>query len=154
MRSVPALDLLLKGKSGIHQLEDIDIDDLLGRESVSNDISLLEECIEGKTILVTGAGGSIGSEICRQVVYHGAKHVIMLDSSEFNLYQIDKELNETHITSSLLGSILNIDFLKSVFESYNIDTIYHAAAYKHVPLVESNVIAGTINNVVGTFNLS
>jgi FlaA1/EpsC-like NDP-sugar epimerase len=119
----------------------------------------MNKIIVGKTVLVTGAGGSIGSELCRQIVRQQPKTIVLFDHSEFNLYEIDKELNQIKLSNKMhleiipiLGSVQSKTRLKSLFEKVYVDTVFHAAAYKHVPLVEFNTIEGIRNNVFGTLN--
>lgn len=157
--SVPSMVDLVSGAAKIDELKEVSINDLLGRDTVPPNELLMTKNIVGKTVLVTGAGGSIGSELCRQVVKLEPKKIILFDHSEYNLYEIDKELNQMKLSSNenleiipIIGSVQNIDRLKSLFKTIDIDTVFHAAAYKHVPLVEFNVIEGIRNNVFGTLN--
>ena len=157
VRSIPAFADLASGKLKASDIKDIDIDDLLGRDVIEPDCTLLPANIKGKVVMVTGAGGSIGSELCRQIINLSPKKLILLEQSEFALYQIEQELEEIFQKSSLhielnkvLGSITNPVLLKRLFKHKTINTIYHAAAYKHVPLVEENPVAGLSNNVFGT----
>ena len=157
VRSIPAFADLVSGKLNPTDIKDIDIDDLLGRSTVDPDTNLLPASITNKVVMVTGAGGSIGSELCRQIITLKPKKLILLETSEFALYNIEQELNEllrksgnvVHI-NRVLGSITNKVLLERLFNNKNIQTIYHAAAYKHVPLVEENPVAGLTNNVFGT----
>jgi len=154
VRSVPGISELVLGKIQIEDLQDIQIKDLLGRDSVAPIDLLLKKNILGKVVMVTGAGGSIGSELCRQIVLLKPKILIMFDHSEFLLYSIDSELSS--ITSGkiklipMLGTVNNAARLKQIFNKFKVDTIYHAAAYKHVPMVEFNSTEGVVNNVFGT----
>lgn len=157
VRSIPAFADLASGKLGSSDIKDIDIDDLLGRDVIEPDKALLPASIKGKVVMVTGAGGSIGSELCRQVLSLGAKKLILLEQCEFALYKIEQELEDIIKNEGLqielnktLGSITSITLLKHLFKHNAIQTIYHAAAYKHVPLVEENPVAGLNNNVFGT----
>lgn len=157
IRSVPAFADLASGKLSTSDIKEIDIDDLLGRDIIEPDESLLPANIKNKVVMVTGAGGSIGSELCRQIIRLSPKKLILLEQSEFALYQIEQELEEVirkkGVSVSLnkvLGSITNIVLLRRLFENKTVQTIYHAAAYKHVPLVEENPVAGLSNNVFGT----
>ena len=157
VRSIPAFADLASGKLTTSDIKDIDIDDLLGRDSISPDKSLLPANINDKIVMVTGAGGSIGSELCRQIIELSPTKLILLEQSEFALYQIEQELEEilqNNILSielnKVLGSITDKKLLQRLFKHKNINTIYHAAAYKHVPLVEENPVAGLNNNVYGT----
>ncbi len=157
VRSIPAFADLASGKLKASDIKDIDIDDLLGRNVIEPDNTLLPANIRGKIVMVTGAGGSIGSELCRQIISLLPEKLILLEQSEFALYQIEQELEElirNHGYSvrlnKVLGSITNPILLKRLFEHKTVQTIYHAAAYKHVPLVEENPVAGLSNNVFGT----
>ncbi|WP_156413989.1 MULTISPECIES: nucleoside-diphosphate sugar epimerase/dehydratase, partial [unclassified Guyparkeria] len=148
---------ILAGKATLDQIQEIDIEDLLGREPVAPDVELMHRCITDKTVLVTGAGGSIGSELCRQVIAQGAKRLILFEVSEFALYRIDQELRalpgvangEIEVIAAL-GSVLDERRLARLFDRFAVDTVYHAAAYKHVPLVEHNPVEGLSNNALGT----
>ena len=157
VRSIPPFLDLAHGKLKVSDIKDIDIDDLLGRDVIEPDHKLLPTNIKNKVVLITGAGGSIGSELCRQVLGLNPKKIILLEQNEFALYQIDQELeriNEFNQQSvqidKILGSITNATLLKRLFKRNRVNTIYHAAAYKHVPLVEENPVAGLSNNVFGT----
>lgn len=154
--TVPSMSELLSGRS-LGSLREVEIEDLLGRDPVPPKQELIQKSITGKVVLITGAGGSIGSEIARQVTVAGARKVLLLDSSEFNLYQIERDLNllkhqenSTVELVPLLGSALEPTYIERVLEQFGVDTIYHAAAYKHVPLVEHNIVSGVRNNVFGT----
>lgn len=157
VRSIPAFADMASGRLQTSDIRDIDIDDLLGREAVKPDETLLPANIKEKVVMVTGAGGSIGSELCRQIINLSPKKLILLEQSEFGLYLIEQELETlikekgTNIQlNKVLGSITNPVLLQRLFRHKNIQTIYHAAAYKHVPLVEENPVAGLSNNVFGT----
>ncbi len=134
------------------KLQDIDIEDLLAREPKDLDMEAIKDFIKGKKILVTGAGGSIGSEICRQVSEFGAERLIMVDNSEYNLYRIDEELKSENTVSKLL-SIMEVDILEELFKEYHPDIVIHAAAYKHVPLCEENAVEAVRNNIGGVKNI-
>ncbi|MBS4019811.1 MAG: polysaccharide biosynthesis protein [Dechloromonas sp.] len=158
VRTVPSMEDIIAGKARLDQLEEISVDDLLGREQVAPLPGLLGKCIMGKVVLVTGAGGSIGSELCRQVMREGASKLVLLDHSEFALYQIEMELRalcaaqqmcSTEITA-ILGSVTDEKLIERIFQFHQPQTVYHAAAYKHVPIVEENPFAGVHNNVIGT----
>jgi FlaA1/EpsC-like NDP-sugar epimerase len=157
VRSVPAFADMASGRLQTSDIRDIDIDDLLGRDTVKPDNTLLPANIKDKVVMVTGAGGSIGSELCRQIIDLSPKKLILLEQSEFGLYLIEQELEtlikkkDTNIQlNKVLGSITNPVLLQRLFRHKNIQTIYHAAAYKHVPLVEENPVAGLSNNVFGS----
>lgn len=150
--TVPTFEDLIEGKQQITQTEDISIEDLLGRDPVPPVDEYLKYRTTDKVCLVTGAGGSIGSELCRQIVKCEPKHLVLLDVSEPALFSIEQDLlreNFTRISCSL-GSVTDTEFVTRVFRENDIDCVYHAAAYKHVPMVEANPLAGLINNVEGT----
>lgn len=134
------------------ELKDISIEDLLARKPKDLDKAAIRAFIEGKSVLVTGAGGSIGSEICRQAVRFGARRVVMVDNSEFNLYQISEELQDADIAARLV-SVLEYDRLEKIFATEKPDIVLHAAAYKHVPLVEENIDSAVENNILGSRNI-
>ncbi|MFT6989222.1 MAG: FlaA1/EpsC-like NDP-sugar epimerase [Paraglaciecola sp.] len=155
--SIPNISDLLSGKSKIDELREIRIEELLGRDPVPPITRLLDINIRGKNVLVTGAGGSIGSELCRQLVKSAPSKLVLFELSEFNLYQIENELKEHYFDIPMvpvLSSIQDTEVLRSVMDEHKIQTIYHAAAYKHVPMVESNPLAGIRNNVFGTSNVA
>lgn len=156
--TVPNFADIVNGKLKIDQLKEVTVEDLLGREPVEPNQTLLEKNIKDKVVMVTGAGGSIGSELCRQIIRNRPRTLVLFELSEFGLYKIDREINEMiddfglEITVlPILGSVQNSERLKSVMNSFKVQTVYHAAAYKHVPLVEYNVIEGVENNIFGTF---
>ncbi|PSU55806.1 nucleoside-diphosphate sugar epimerase/dehydratase [Photobacterium phosphoreum] len=156
--SIPNLDAIVHDNVSLDQLHDVPIEDLLGRESVLPNEHLMEANIKHKVVMVTGAGGSIGSELCRQIVLHQPQTLLLFELSEFALYTIEKELSEYIAKRDLdveliplLGSVQRINRLETIMTAFKVDTIYHAAAYKHVPMVEYNVVEGVRNNVFGTF---
>lgn len=156
--TVPDMKDIVEGKASIDQLKDVAIEDLLGRDPVTPQQCLMESNILGKVVMVTGAGGSIGSELCRQIVRQKPKALVLFELSEFGLYQIDRELKQLmeaeglHVEIiPLLGSVQRINRLVVTMKSFKVQTVYHAAAYKHVPLVEYNVVEGVRNNVFGTY---
>ncbi|MDC0101074.1 polysaccharide biosynthesis protein [Alphaproteobacteria bacterium] len=158
LKTIPSISSLISGGFEIAELKDIKIEDLLGREPVQHNPELMAKTIAERTVLVTGAGGSIGSELCRQIIFWKPKKLILLDISEFNIYTLLEELKHHPATSAidlvpLIGSVQDQQFLKKIFDHFTIDTIYHAAAYKHVPLMEQNVMQCISNNVFGTFNV-
>ncbi|MGK0305630.1 MAG: FlaA1/EpsC-like NDP-sugar epimerase [Gammaproteobacteria bacterium] len=155
--SIPNIQDLLTGKSKIDELREIKIEELLGREPVPPIKRLLDINIRGKQVMVTGAGGSIGSELCRQIIKSEPITLVLFELSEFNLYQIENELKAQYPEVKLvpiLSSIQDTEVLRSTMDTHKIQTIYHAAAYKHVPMVESNPLAGIRNNVFGTSNVA
>ena len=158
VRSLPDLVDLAQGRVTVLDIQELDPDDLLGRLPVEPNKDLVAKYIYQKTVLVTGAGGSIGSELCRQILKAKPKVLLLLDHSEYNLYAIETELrpqlNGDSQLVPLLGSVRDVNRLKEIFSSWQVDTVYHAAAYKHVPLVEENPAEGLQNNVIGTLNLA
>lgn len=159
VRSVPGFMDLASGRVKVEDIQEVDIADLLGRDAVPPQQALFEKCICDKVVMVTGAGGSIGSELCRQILLNKPKALLLFEHSEFNLYSIHIELERMIERASLssklvpiLGSIRNPERLLDVMCTWQVETIYHAAAYKHVPMVEHNVAEGVLNNVLGTVN--
>ncbi len=149
VRTLPGVSELAQGKIEVEDLRTVSIDDLLGREPVKPQQSLLQENIKDKVVMVTGAGGSIGSELCRQIIKLGASKLILFEQSELALYTIDQELSKDHVFP-ILGSVVNQDRVERVCKKFGVKTIYHAAAYKHVPMVEYNSTEGVVNNIFGT----
>jgi FlaA1/EpsC-like NDP-sugar epimerase len=151
---LPGVAELAEGKVSIGDLREVSIKDLLGRDAVEANEELLGKNITNKTVVVTGAGGSIGSELCRQIVFLKPKALILYEMSELALYNIEKEISNIGIHSldiyPVLGSVNNRARLSNVFKRFDVDTIYHAAAYKHVPMVEFNNTEGVDNNIFGT----
>ena len=146
VKTVPDFADLMSGSAKVGQLQDIELADLLGRDAIAPDPKLIDQCIREKVVMVTGAGGSIGSELCRQIILCQPDELILFDISEFSLYQIVRELErakakEAHNVriTPLLGSVQNRSRLESVMTEFAVNTVYHAAAYKHVPMVEYNV---------------
>ena len=155
--TIPGLVDIVSGKAKVAELSEVKIDDLLGRDAVSPNNELFDKCIKNKVVLVTGAGGSIGSELCRQIVKHEPEQLILFELSEYALYSVEQEFkaliadNGYHIVlTPLLGSVQNKIRLKNIFTAYGVHTVYHAAAYKHVPIVEENIVEGIRNNIFGT----
>jgi len=154
-RILPSLPELTDESVSLGQLRDIRIEDLLGRDEIQLDNSQLNVFLEGKCVLITGAGGSIGSELCRQALTFKPSHLLMLDHGEFNLYTIDQELSGKDIpTVAILGDIRDEARMRWVFETWRPDVVFNAAAYKHVPLVEDNPTEGVKTNVLGTCRLA
>ena len=150
---VPSMLDIMSGKLSINQIRDVSIDDLLSRPNITLDDTHVRKQLAAKTVLITGAGGSIGSEICHQVAAYRPARLILLDSSEQNAYDIDQALKSRHkdiAIHSVVGSMLDTGFMDLLFRQYSIDYIYHAAAYKHVHLMEWNPLACLKNNVLGT----
>jgi len=155
VRTVPNVTDLAHGKVSISDLHELDIDDLLGREPVTPNHILLAKNITGKVVLVTGAGGSIGSELCRQILAVNPAKLLLIEQSEFALYAIHQELEARceegkRLLVPLLASVQDTDRMREIMSTWHPDTVYHAAAYKHVPLVEHNPAEGIKNNVLGT----
>lgn len=153
IKTIPSIGEIVSGRVSISEIRNIDIVDLLGREEVEPDQQLLKENITGKSVLVTGAGGSIGSELCRQITTQKPDCLILFELNEFALYNIDIELKDNFPGINVvpyLGSVLNQRLLEKIITIHNVKTIFHAAAYKHVPLIESNIAEGVLNNVKGT----
>ncbi|MEZ8292924.1 polysaccharide biosynthesis protein [Vibrio splendidus] len=158
IQTVPDMADIVSGKAKIDELTDVPIEDLLGRDAVAPQQILMEANIKDKVVMVTGAGGSIGSELCRQILKQQPKTLVLFELSEFGLYQIDRELSLVKETNDydveivpLLGSVQRSHRLLTSMQSFGVQTVYHAAAYKHVPLVEYNVVEGVRNNVYGTY---
>ncbi len=156
--TAPAVQDIVSGKAKIEELKQVAIEDLLGRDPVPPKSKLIKQCITDKVIAVTGAGGSIGSELCRQAFKQNPTKIILIELNEYSLYIIEQELNQLKNSSnsnteviSILGSVQNQHRLQTIFETFKVETIYHAAAYKHVPMVEHNVVEGVRNNVFGTW---
>ena len=148
---LPGVTQLVDGKVKVSDIREVDIIDLLGRDPVPPKPELLEKNIKNKVVMVTGAGGSIGSELCRQIVKHQPKMLVLFEMSEFALYSIDRELQASDIQIiPVLGSVTNQQKLERIIQEYKVQTVYHAAAYKHVPLVEANPFEGIYNTSIGT----
>ena len=162
IRTLPGLADLAHGRVTVNDLRELDIEDLLGRDAVAPNQLLLAKNIAAKTVLVTGAGGSIGSELCRQILQLRPKALLLVEQSEFNLYSIHQELEKLAANVDLegvglvplLGSVQDETRIDGIMGAWQPDTIYHAAAYKHVPLVEHNPAEGVGNNVFGTLNMA
>ncbi len=159
VRTVPGFMDLASGRVTVDDIREVDIADLLGRDAVPAQSDLLERCIVEQTVMVTGAGGSIGSELCRQILGQAPKTLLLFEHSEFNLYSILSELEQRIARESLsvclvpiLGSVRNQPQLFDIMKTWRVDTVYHAAAYKHVPMVEHNIAEGLMNNVIGTLH--
>ena len=149
---IPGLTKLVDGEIRVSDIQEVDIIDLLGRDPVPPIQELLAKNIYNKVVMVTGAGGSIGSELCRQIIKNKPQKLVIYELTEFALYSIDKELriNSQAEIIPILGSVLDQAKLERILEQYSVQTVYHAAAYKHVPLVECNPLAGLKNNAIGT----
>lgn len=161
VQTVPRMSELISGSSRINDIRELDVEDLLGRDPVRASDDMLSAGLRGKSVLVSGAGGSIGSELCRQILRQKPKSLVLFEMSEFALYAIEKELSSINMVEGLgvniqpiLGSVTHRKRCESVMRSFNVEAVYHAAAYKHVPLVEYNVIEGVQNNVFGTWHIA
>jgi FlaA1/EpsC-like NDP-sugar epimerase len=156
--TVPDIADVVAGSARVEDVRDVDASDLLGRDSVPPDERLFDACIRDKVVMVTGAGGSIGSELCRQIARLGPRRIVLFEMSELALYQVDRELRavmererlEFELTS-LLGNAHHKYRVREILQAYGVQTVYHAAAYKHLPIVEQNVIEGIHNNVISTW---
>ena len=157
VRVLPSMDNIVDGVVSIDSIQHVGVADILGRNPVAPKQKLLERNIAEKNILITGSGGSIGSELSRQIINLSPKKIVLLDNSEFNLYTIHQELSSMLKGVKIIPSlctVTNYHQLKKIISEHNINTIFHAAAYKHVPMVEMNIISGVYNNVIGTYNVS
>lgn len=157
VKILPGLMDFVDHQPGVSDIREVDVADLLGRDPVPADPRLFARNVADKVVLVTGAGGSIGSELCRQIISQGPRRLILLDHSEFALYSVDHELRALSRTTDIapcLGSVLDESLIQELFRSHSIQTVYHAAAYKHVPLVEANMQQGLRNNVFGTLHVA
>ncbi|MDP8913538.1 MAG: polysaccharide biosynthesis protein [Pseudomonadota bacterium] len=163
VKTVPAPEEIVSGRFTVTDVRPIDVNDLLRREPVEPLTPLIREAVEGRSILITGAGGSIGSEICRQILRGKPSKLVLLDHSEYSLFQIEQQLSELAqgiepedrpVIIPIVGSMLNELLVRSLIRAHGVDTVYHAAAYKHVPLLEHNEVVGVENNVMGTLVLA
>ena len=161
VQTVPEIGEILSGRAAVDEVRDVSVNDLLGRDPVRPDVRLLGDSIHGQCVLVTGAGGSIGSELCRQILAQGPARLVLLELSELALYDIKRELDEHAAAQSprpeviaLLGNACNRKRLAGAMRAFGVRTVYHAAAYKHVPIVEANPVAGLRNNTFGTLVLA
>lgn len=159
VRTVPGTVELVSGKAQVDQIREVEIEDLLGRDTVPPNRDLLDACIRGKSVMVSGAGGSIGSELCRQIIQLGPRRLVLFELSEYALYRIERELLQLMASKDLaveliplLGSVQERERVEGVMRAFSVQTVYHAAAYKHVPLVEHNMVEGVRNNVFGTLH--
>jgi len=158
VQTVPEFEQLVTGNATLGDIREVDVCDLLGRDSVPPKAGLFDACIRDRVVMVTGAGGSIGSELCRQIIGLGPKRLVLFEMSELALYNIQRELrafaDQHSLTVELIGLIGNAHHkfrLRDILQAYRVQTVYHAAAYKHVPIVEQNVIEGIHNNVISTW---
>ena len=157
VKTLPSVQDIVEGRVSVSDIKDLSIDDLLNREQVKPNLELLSKNIRSKVVMVTGAGGSIGSELSRQIIKLNPKKLILVELSEFALYKICEDLKKINKSIKIIPLLINIQNktkIEQVFNTFNIDTVYHAAAYKHVPLVEENICESVKNNVFGTFILA
>ncbi len=156
VRSLPDISDLVDGRYIVSQIREIEIDELLGRSFVPADTDLLDQALTGKVVMVTGAGGSIGSELCRLIIRRKPEKLILFEASEYALYRIEQELLAAgnHLIVPVLGSVTDAKTVERAIRTYNVQVLYHAAAHKHVPLVEANVLEGIRNNVFGTLTVA
>jgi len=154
VKTLPSISEIIDGRVTVSDIKDFTIEDLLNREQVQPNLELLSQSIKSKVVMVTGAGGSIGSEISRQIIKLKPKKLLLLELNEFALYKINEELKNITLNLKIIPLLVNIQNLsrvEEVFKTFKVDTVYHAAAYKHVPLVEENICESVKNNVFGTF---
>ena len=163
IRTIPSFTDIASGKISVKELKDLEIDDLLEREIVEPDYYLLEKNIKNKIVLITGAGGSIGSELCRQIIQLGPEKILLVEISEYALYLVHNQLlsiltelkrNDHNLVTPLLASVQDSSRINQIISKFKPNTIFHTAAYKHVPLVEYNLIEGIKNNIFGTLNVA
>ncbi len=163
VKTVPDIYDLLSGKVRVDEIRDIDIEDLLGRDIVPPDAHLMGACVHNNVVMITGAGGSIGSELCRQIIRLRPKTMLLFDSSEYGLYMVESEIREIKLNIeggsqirviALLGNVRNQLQVEAILRRFEVNTVYHAAAYKQVPMVEQNIVEGVQNNIFGTLVLA
>ena len=156
VKTLPSVSEIIDGKVTVSDIRDFNINDLLDRDQVKPNSKLLNQNLKNKSVVVTGAGGSIGSELCRQIMKLKPKKLILLELNEFNLYKIYEELKQNIKSKKIipiLANVQNQNQLENIFRVFNVDTVYHSAAYKHVPIVEENICPGVENNVFGTLSV-
>ena len=161
VQTVPSMSELVAGQARINDIRDLELEDLLGRDPVRSEPEVVAASLHGKSVMVTGAGGSIGSELCRQIIRHKPKKLVLFEQNEYSLYAIERELQAVNVVDGLdisiypiLGSVTHRRRCEVIMRAFAVETVYHAAAYKHVPLVEHNVIEGVQNNVLGTWHVA
>jgi FlaA1/EpsC-like NDP-sugar epimerase len=159
VQTMPDISDLISGRARVDEIQEVDVADLLGRDPVPPNEKLLDACIRGKNVMVTGAGGSIGAELCRQIIELSPQRLLLFELSELALYTVHKELCLIAEREGLgveivplIGSVHHRNRVREILDCFAIDTVYHAAAYKHVPIVEENMVEGIYNNVYGTWN--
>jgi FlaA1/EpsC-like NDP-sugar epimerase len=157
VKTLPSISEIIDGSINISDIKDLDIDDLLNRKEVEPDVKLLSQNIFQKIVMITGAGGSIGSELCRQIIRLKPRKILILELNEFALYKIHEELKSYNLNHKIIPLLTNVQDqtkLEIILETFKVDTVYHAAAYKHVPLVEENICEGVKNNVFSTLSIA
>ena len=157
VRNVPPVEKWINGELSFKQIKDVRIEDVLGRESITLDSTSIRQEIQGRTVLVTGAAGSIGSELCRQIAHFSPRFLVMVDQSESALYDLEMEFNDQNVKCNydlMLADIRNVVRMRKLFEQYSPDIVFHAAAYKHVPVMEENPMEAVNTNIFGTKNLA
>lgn len=158
VQTAPAIDDIISGRARVEHIQDVDIEDLLGRDTIAPNTDLMAACISNKVVMVTGAGGSIGSELCRQIILQEPRRLVLFELNEYSLYHLESTLVNLIKNKALeieiiplLGSVQKEHRIETIMRTFGVQTIYHAAAYKHVPLVEHNMVEGVRNNVYGTW---
>lgn len=157
LKTLPGIGELVHGTVRIEDIREVGVEDLLGRDAVPPFTDLMTKSLSNLSVLVTGAGGSIGSELCRQIIHYAPEKIVLFENNEFAAYRVEKELRRFGINIPIipiLGDVTSREQIRKVIQEFSIDTIYHAAAYKHVPLVESNTGSAFRNNVLGTLNMA
>jgi len=161
IKTTPNLSDIISGKANLSDLHNISVVDLMSRPAVEANEEMAHQCVDGKSVLVTGAGGSIGSELCRQIIKRSPKKIILFEMTESSLFYIEQELisrvkkqEESVEIVAVLGSILDTNRVKEIIARYKVDSVFHAAAYKHVPMLENNPVEGVRNNVLGTKSIA
>jgi FlaA1/EpsC-like NDP-sugar epimerase len=157
VKTLPSVQDIVDGRVSVSDIKDLSIEDLLNREPVKPNLELLSKNINSKVVMITGAGGSIGSELSLQIIKLNPKKLILIELNELGLYKISEEIKKINQSIKIVPLLINIQNqskIENVFKTFNIDTVYHTAAYKHVPLVEENICESVKNNVLGTFNLA
>jgi len=157
VKVLPSVDNIVNGEVTIDSIKKVQVEDILGREAVVPQEKLLKKNIKGKNVLVTGAGGSIGSELCRQILELSPRKIVLIENSEFNIYSVHQELLKSRKRADIipkLATVTNLQQVNQIVKEHEINTIFHAAAYKHVPMVEMNISEGVYNNVIGTYNVA
>ena len=157
VKVLPSVDNIINGEVTIESIKKVQVEDILGRDAVVPQEKLLKKNIKAKNVLVTGAGGSIGSELCRQILELSPSKIVLIENSEFNIYSVHQELLKSKKRSEIipkLATVTNLQQVNQIIKEHEINTIFHTAAYKHVPMVEMNISEGVYNNVIGTYNVA